>query len=123
MPAQKRVLVADDEFHMRLMVSSLLKNMGMAVVGEAANGAEAVKLFRSARPDLLLMDINMPVKNGDAALREIIAEFPDARIIMLTSMADMHTVESCLAAGAANFIRKDSPLAEITAAILETLPL
>lgn len=118
----QKILVADDEFHMRMMISSLIKTMNIEVAGEAMNGAEAVSMYRKTMPDLTLLDINMPVKTGEEALREIMAEFPDARVIMLTSVADMQTVEACLNAGARNFIRKDSPLSEIKEAILQELP-
>ena len=115
------ILLADDESHVRLMLATLAKEMGLEIVGEASNGAGAVKLFREKLPDLMLLDVNMPIKTGDRALPEIIKEFPTARIIMLTSMSDMMTVEECLRNGAFNYIRKDSPLEEIKAAILEAL--
>lgn len=121
MSKNNRVLLADDEFHIRLMISSSLKAIGVAVVGEAKNGEEAIRLFRELQPDLMLLDINMPIKTGEEALRDIVAEFPQARIIMLTSMADAHTVETCLDAGAVNFIRKDCPLDEIKTAVMEAL--
>lgn len=117
----KRVLLVDDEWHLRLMLSSLLTQMGYEVVGEASSGAEAVSLYKETRPDLLLMDINMPVMTGDNALREIIKEYPDAQVVMLTSVADMETVEKCLDYGAINYIRKDCPLDEIRSAIVEAL--
>lgn len=117
----KKILLADDEWHLRLMISTLIKEMGLIVVGEAANGEEAIALFRETRPDLVLMDVNMPIKTGDEALREILVEFPDARVIMLTSVADMETVEACLDAGAFNYIRKDCPLDEIRVAVTEAL--
>ncbi len=119
--SEKKIVLADDEWHLRLMLSSLLKEMGIEVVGEASNGAEAVSLYRETRPDLLLMDVNMPVMTGDVALREIIKEYPDAHVVMLTSVADMQTVEKCLDYGAINYIRKDCPLDEIRAAIVEAL--
>ena len=120
--AEKRtVLVADDEAHIRMVLTTLLKGMGVFVAGEAGNGESAVEMYRQHRPDLVLMDVNMPVKTGDAALKEIIAEDPAARVIMLTSMADMATVEACLKAGAFNYVRKDSPLDEIRSAVKEAL--
>ena len=115
------VLLADDELHIRMMLSTLLRNMGLDVVGEAMNGEDAVRRYRETKPDLLLMDINMPVKTGEEALREIVGEFPEARVILLTSMADLKTVETCLEAGAFNYIRKDSPLEKIQEAVREAL--
>lgn len=116
----KRILIADDEWHLRLMLSSMLKEAGFEVVGEAANGAEAVTLYEKTKPDLLLMDVNMPVMTGDVALRNIITAAPDAKVIMLTSVADMQTVDKCLECGAINYVRKDCPLEEIRAVVNET---
>ena len=113
----RRALVADDEMVMRMFIGSVLKKMNYEVVGQAADGNEAVSMFREKRPDLLLMDINMPVKTGQEALREILAEFPDAKVIMLTSVVDSDTVAQCISDGAAGYIRKDSPVDEIKAII------
>ncbi len=106
-------LLADDEAHIRLFVKATLASMGCSVVAEAANGREAVEQFRKHRPDVTLLDINMPVMNGQQALEAIRAEFPDAFVIMLTSLSGTEAVETCIAAGAANYIRKDTPLAEL----------
>lgn len=112
-----RVLVADDEMLYRLMIKSMLQTIHCEVVGEAKDGEEAVELFRARRPDLVLMDINMPGTNGEAALRDIKAEFPKAQVVMLTSLADMNTVKNCISLGAIQYIRKDTPPAEIRALI------
>jgi two-component system, chemotaxis family, chemotaxis protein CheY len=116
-----RILVADDEIVMRLFIVSVLKQMNCEVVGQACNGNEAVGMYRETKPDLLLMDVNMPLKTGEEALKEIRAEFPDARVIMLTSVIDAATVESCVAQGAVGYIRKDSSVNEIKAIISENL--
>ena len=116
-----RILLADDEFHMRAFIAALLKKIDCEVVGQATNGAEAVALYREKKPDLLLRDVNMPVKTGLEALQEICAECPNARIVMLTSVVDEQQVAQCIAAGASNYIRKDSPVAAIQAMISETL--
>ena len=116
-----RVLVADDEMVMRMFISSILAKMNIDVVGQACNGNEAVSMFREAKPDLLLMNINMPLKTGEEALEEIRAEFPGARVIMLTSVIESETVEKCLSLGAVGYIRKDSPVDEIKAIISDSL--
>ncbi len=95
--------------------------MNCEVVGQACNGNEAVGMFRDKKPDLLLMDINMPLKTGEEALKEIRAEFPEARVIMLTSVIEAATVENCIEQGALNYIRKDSPVNEIKTIITEAL--
>ncbi len=120
MANRRLVLVADDEVHIRMVLTTVLKGMGIEAV-EAGNGQAAVEKFRELRPDLVLMDVNMPVKTGDEALKEIMKEAPTARVVMLTSMADMTTVDACLRAGAFNYLRKDSPLDEIRAAVQEAL--
>jgi DNA-binding NarL/FixJ family response regulator len=108
-----RVIVADDEALYRLMIKSMLQTIHCEVVGEAKDGEEAVEMFRTRRPDLVLMDIHMPVMNGETALRKIKAEFPDARVVMLTSLAGMDTVKNCASLGALQYIRKDTPPSDI----------
>lgn len=115
-----RVVLADDEEHSRRLIKAVMTSMKCEVAGEATNGQEAVDLFKSEMPDLLLLDINMPVKTGEEALREIIDHSPDAFVIMLTSVADMESVEQCINIGAANYIRKDTPVQEIKSIIKET---
>lgn len=112
-----KILLVDDEQHIRLFIKTLLLSMKYEVVAEARNGEEAVNLYRRIRPDLVIMDINMPIKTGEDALREIMDEFPKAKVIMLTSSAEVETVTECLALGAVNFIRKDTPVNEIKAFI------
>lgn len=115
-----RVVLADDEGHSRRLIKAVMTSMKCEVVGEATNGQEAIDLFKDEMPDLLLLDINMPVKTGEEALREIIDHYPDAFVIMLTSVADMESVEQCINIGAANYIRKDTPVQEIKSIIKET---
>ncbi len=114
------VLLADDETHIRAMMKALMKTINAEVVGEAVNGSEAVFLYDAYRPDLLLLDINMPDKTGEEVLEEILEKDPDAFVIMLTSLADAETVEKCMNLGAANFIRKDTPLGEMKKIIRDT---
>ncbi len=115
-----RVILADDEIFVRVLMRKVMTSMKCEIVGEAKDGQEAIDLFREKKPDLLLLDINMPVKTGEEALREISREFPNACVIMLTSLADMESVENCLNFGAANYIRKDTPLGEMKKIIRET---
>lgn len=118
---KNRVVLVDDEDHIRLLIKTLVLSMNCEVVGEGRNGVEAISLFRDKKPDLMLLDINMPLKTGEEALTEILGEFPAARIIMLTSLSDMETVTKCIAGGAVNYIRKDTPLQEIKSMIAEML--
>jgi two-component system, chemotaxis family, chemotaxis protein CheY len=114
-----RVLIAEDESHCRVFLKALLASMHCEVVGEAKTGAEVLKLYKELKPHLLLLDINMPLKTGDEVLKEILSEFPNAFVIMLTSVADLESVERCIELGAANYIRKDTPVAEIRTSIKE----
>lgn len=115
-----QVMIAEDEEHSRMLLKAILHSMNCEVVGEAQNGVEAVQLFKQLKPHLLLLDIHMPLKTGEEVLQEIRAEFPSALIIMVTSVSDLASIEQCLTLGAANFIRKDTPVAEIKATIKET---
>ena len=115
-----RVLIADDEKHMRILMKTAITKMNYQVIGLAANGHEAIALYKQEQPDILLLDINMPSKTGDAALQEIIDQFPDALVIMLTAVAEMEMVEKCISLGAANYIRKDTPISEIAQIIKNT---
>jgi len=115
-----RVGLADDELHIRMLMKKFFQSINCDIAGEAKNGQEAVELYRREKPDIMLLDINMPVMAGDEALKAIISEFPDAFVIMLTSLADVENVQNCLENGAANYIRKDTPLAELKEIIKET---
>jgi two-component system, chemotaxis family, chemotaxis protein CheY len=115
-----RILLADDELHIRKMMGAVIKSMGFDVVAEAANGNEAVELFFKEKPDIALLDINMPIKTGTEALKEIIAASPDACVIMLTSVSDLETVQEVINLGAAQYIRKDMQLFEIKKIVAET---
>lgn len=117
---QIRALVADDEMHIRMLVKQVLKSMNAEVLAEARDGEQAVSLYREKTPDMVFLDINMPVKTGMEALKEILQINARAVVIMLTSVTDMETVAQCLEAGAANYIRKDTPLEEIKKLIKTT---
>jgi len=113
-------MVVDDEDHVRRLITTVIKSMNCEIVGEAGNGKEAVSLFSTLKPHMLLLDINMPLKSGKEALAEIRRKFPNACIIMLTSLTDKETVEDCIELGASGFIRKDLPLDEMQDVIKKT---
>ena len=115
-----RVMIADDEMHARILLKAVLTSMKCEVVGEAAVGSEVMGKYRELKPHLLLLDVNMPVKTGDEILEELVKEFPNPFVIMLTSVADMTTIEKCIALGASNYIRKDTPIEEIKVLIKES---
>ena len=102
----KRVLIVDDAVVMRMMIKGILNKNGYEVVGEAQNGLEAVEKYRSLVPDLVTMDMVMPEMDGIAAVKQIVADHPDARIIMCTSMGQQALVVEAIQAGAKSFITK-----------------
>lgn len=102
----KTVLIVDDTAFMRKMLGDMLKKNGYEVIGEAANGVEAVEQYQELNPDIVTMDITMPEKNGIEALTDIIALNPDAVVIMCSAMGQQNMVQQALEAGAKDFIIK-----------------
>jgi DNA-binding NarL/FixJ family response regulator len=106
-PSQIRVLSVDDHALIREGVAALMANQkDMRLVGEASNGREAIEQFRSHRPDITLMDLQMPEMNGIDALIAIRTEFPDARIIVLTTYPGDALCKRAMTAGAQAYILK-----------------
>jgi two-component system, chemotaxis family, chemotaxis protein CheY len=101
-----RVLVVDDAAFMRKMVSDALTKGGHEVVGEGANGAEAVTRYQELQPELTTLDITMPEKDGLAALKEIVAMDPDARVIMCSALGQESKVLEAVKSGAKDFVVK-----------------
>ena len=101
-----RILIADDALFMRNMLREIFVKAGFQVVGEAANGVEAVERYHELRPDLVTMDIVMPLKSGIEALQQITREDPAARVVMCSALGQETLVMEALAAGARDFIVK-----------------
>src|SRR6266851_5930650 len=113
-----RVLAVDDHPLLREGIAALIKSQAdMDLVGEAGSGGEAIKRFREHRPDVTLMDLRLPDLSGIDALIAIRAEFPDARIIMLTTFEGDVEIQRALEAGARGYLLKNMPPAEILQAI------
>lgn len=107
MRSVSRVLIADDSAPLRRALVDRLRSMdGFEVVGEARDGDEAVRLASLRRPEILLLDVQMPTMNGLDALRAVRKEAPDVRVVMLTNHADSVYRRACLSAGAADFLDK-----------------
>jgi two-component system chemotaxis response regulator CheY len=116
-----RVLVIDAEESVRIWLKGLLVSLGCEVVGEAENGQEGVELFKRERPDLVLMDLEMPVMKGTEALDYILLEDPDAHVIMLTVVKDPAVIYDRLMAGARYYLPKDNPPEKIQATLREQI--
>lgn len=102
----KKILITDDALFMRVTLKNLLTAGGYEVVGEAVNGQDAVAQYAVCRPDLVLMDITMPIMDGIAATRAIKESDPSAKVIMCTALGQKNMVVEALQAGAKDFIVK-----------------
>jgi DNA-binding NarL/FixJ family response regulator len=104
-----RILVADDHFVVRMGLTALVNTEpDLEVVGEAVDGAQAVHAFDQHRPDLVLMDLRMPVKDGIWATAEIRARHPNARVLMLTTFDGDTDIHRAIEAGAQGYVLKNS---------------
>src|SRR3954464_7604586 len=101
-----RVLVVDDAVFMRRMVSDALSKGGHEVVGEAANGTEAVQQYQEPRPGVTTLDITMPEKEGASPLGEIMFFAPAARVVMCSALGQESKVVEAIRAGAKDFVVK-----------------
>ncbi len=102
----KRLLVVDDALLMRKLIRDVAVEAGWEVAGEAANGREAVELYRQLRPDLVTMDVVMPELSGLEALRQIRAADPEARVVMVTALDQKQTLVESIRDGAMDFVVK-----------------
>ena len=102
----KNILVCDDAAFMRMMIKDILTKNGYNVAGEAENGAKAVEKYNELKPDLVLMDITMPEKDGIQALKDIKAADAGAKVIMCSAMGQQSMVIEAIQAGAKDFIVK-----------------
>lgn len=109
MNPEGKVLVVDDEAHIRKFVTLMIESLGVAVVLEASNGLEAQQVYAREKPQLVLLDVNMPRVDGIQTLRQLKLTDPGCRVVMLTSLVNRQTVEECLHLGALGYLRKDNP--------------
>jgi len=116
-----KILLVDDEPHIRKFVGLLLKQLGSPTIVEAANGQEALALYQQEQPDLVMLDVNMPGLDGIATLRKLRELDPEVVVIMLTSLASRQVVEGAADLGACLYIRKDTPKDEMLKMLRETI--
>jgi len=116
-----RVLVVDDAAFMRKMVTDALSGGGHEIVGEAGNGTEAVQRYQELRPDVTTLDITMPEKDGLAALKEIIAVDPGAKVVMCSALGQESKVLESIKSGAKDFVVKPFQADRVLSAIEKAL--
>jgi DNA-binding NarL/FixJ family response regulator len=112
------VLVVDDHDLFRVgLVTLLARTEGLEVVGQASGGRMAVRLAAELRPDVILLDLRMPGVEGPAVIREIVANEPSARVVVLTVVADEVEIAAAVSAGACGYVLKDTAVDEVVEAI------
>jgi two-component system chemotaxis response regulator CheY len=117
------VLIVDDSPVMRQMLDKLFSSQGFKVVGQAADGEEALTMFEELRPELTTLDIVMPKMRGTEVLEIILKKYPDSVIIMASSVSDARTVMHCLKIGAKQYIVKPYDEEKVMAAVRKALNL
>ena len=108
-----RVLLVDDHDLFRTGLRNLLEEQGLQIVGEAANGKDAIRVVREMAPDIVVMDLNMPGMSGVEATREITSFAPLTRVVVLTISDTDEDVMDAIVAGACGYLIKDSSIQEL----------
>jgi two-component system, NarL family, response regulator len=117
-PLRLRVLITDDHTALRIGLSAIIDSMDDAVVvGEAADGDEAVTMYQTVRPDIMTLDLRMPKLDGLRVVEQVLATSPDARILVITMYDNEEDIFNSIRAGAKGYILKSAPRAEIIAAL------
>ena len=114
-----RVMVADDSDAIRLVLQDILSIGNHEIVAEAVNGNEAVQKFSEVLPDVLLLDLAMPKKDGLVVLKEIMSNHPHAKVILITASDNQNIINECLKAGACAFISKPFDFDHVLKSIAE----
>jgi two-component system chemotaxis response regulator CheY len=113
-------LIADDEPHIRSLISLIVTSLGAEIVAEASDGEQALSLYKQFSPDMVLLDINMPKMDGISVLKQIMAIDNRTLVVMLTSLNALEVVKECIDNGAWNYILKNTTAEELHKAISET---
>lgn len=102
----KKILIVDDSRTSRKILKTILESHDFEIVGEAVNGEEGVKLYKELNPDVVTLDITMPIMDGVAALKEIVAFDKNAKAVMVTAAGQQGNVVEAIKSGAAEFVTK-----------------
>ena len=116
-----RILIADDSEAIRMVLKDILIIGKHECIAEASNGVETVEQFRKTDPDLVLLDMAMPKKDGLGVLKDIMAQKPAARVIMITASDNQVTIKECIRQGAAAYILKPFNFEDVLTKITEVL--
>ena len=116
-----KIMIADDSDSVRQILQDILIVGQHEVIAQVEDGEEAVDMFLSKKPDLLLLDLAMPKKHGLAVVEEIIAAVPNAKIIIVTASDDQKTINECLEKGAIGYIAKPFDFEKVLQEINSTL--
>ena len=111
--APERLIIVDDDSAIRWMLRSIAESEHADVVGEAENGRAALDAAERLRPDVVLLDISMPVMDGFTAARELSARFPEMRIIFVSQNSDKNYVQEAFRCGAAGYVLKPAAATEL----------
>ena len=112
-----RVLVVDDSLSMRLVIKQLLSSIGHEVIGEAKDGLEALKLYMECKPDVVFLDLVMPVFDGKKTLKKLLQVDENALVVICSSLGSEQDIEYCLRAGAKFYLQKPYEVAGIKTAL------
>lgn len=108
-----RILIADDHQLLRQALRRSLEDAGYEIVGEATDGGQAIAMASELTPDIVMMDVTMPVLDGVSATTQVVAAVPGVKVVMLTMHGEASLVVECLEAGACAFLTKDISMAEV----------
>lgn len=117
-----KILVVDDSMIIRNTLKKILEELGHSVVALAKSGQEAISMYKEYQPDLVTMDITMPLMTGIEALAEIRCEYPEANIIMVTSHGEENLVMDSISKGASGYILKPITHGKVTTTMMKVFP-
>jgi len=118
----KSVMIVEEDPGYRALLRKILKSLDCYVVGESSGGQEAIDLYERKKPDVVLLDIQLPQKHGLEVLKKIISQQPTQIVIIMTAQADQETVMSCLSAGAKGYVLKTGSANAILDRIRKFIP-